>query len=72
MDIGMLWFDNDKDADLASKIERAATYYKKKYGQTPNLCFVNPDMLHPEVSTPGVEVLGTKTMLPNHLWIGVR
>lgn len=45
MNIGMLWFDNDPKADLKIKIERAATYYRSKYGKAPNLCFVNPIML---------------------------
>jgi hypothetical protein len=45
MNIGMLWFDNDVKTDLPSKIRRAATYYKEKYGQTPYLCFVHPSML---------------------------
>ena len=45
MDIGMLWFDNDKQADLRSKIERAAVYYRNKYGKSPNLCFVHPCMI---------------------------
>ena len=49
MNIGMLWFDNDKKTDLSDKIKRAASYYKEKYGQNPNLCFVHPSMLkaHP-------------------------
>ena len=33
MNIGMLWFDNDKKTDLAGKITRAADYYRNKYGQ---------------------------------------
>ncbi len=45
MDIGMLWFDNDKGADFAVKVKRAVDYYKKKYGQIPNLCFVHPCMI---------------------------
>ena len=45
MDVGMLWFDNDKQADLRAKIERAAAYYRDKYGKTPNLCFVHPCMI---------------------------
>jgi hypothetical protein len=44
MKIGMLWFDNDPKADLKIKIERAASYYSKKYGQSPNLCFIHPSM----------------------------
>jgi hypothetical protein len=45
MDVGMLWFDNDNQADLVTKITRATTYYHKKYGQQPNLCFIHPCMM---------------------------
>jgi hypothetical protein len=44
MDIGMLWFDNDTQADLPSKIKNAAEYYLNKYGIHPNVCFVHPSM----------------------------
>ena len=93
MEIGMLWFDNDKKTDYEAKIERAATYYRDKYGRAPNLCFVHPcmipnngspsasnisremDTVNPETETPllrsqGVEIRTSKTMLPNHFWIG--
>ena len=52
MNIGMLWFDNDPKTDLNGKIERAAAYYRSKYGQSPNLCFVHPSMLADRVSKP--------------------
>ena len=45
MDIGMLWFDNDKGADFTVKLTRAVDYYQKKYGETPDLCFVHPCMI---------------------------
>jgi len=44
MKIGMLWFDNDKQTDLATKIQHAADYYQNKYGLRPNLCYVHPTM----------------------------
>mgnify|MGYP005843860519 CR=1 FL=1 len=73
MNIGMLWFDNDTKADLSTKIKRAASYYKEKYGQTPNLCFVHPSMMKnnpaPEL---GIELRTTRSVLPNHFWIGVN
>ena len=84
MDVGMLWFDNDKGADLATKLERAAKYYRKKYGQAPNLCFVNPSMLPTNgksapskkknqiYKTGNIEVRESKTMLPNHFWLGIQ
>jgi len=83
MKIGMLWFDNDPKTELKVKIERAALYYRNKYGKEPTLCFVHPSMLPaaengssepaaPEIKTGGVEVRSTRSVLPNHFWIGVN
>ncbi len=73
MNIGMLWFDNDPKAELKVKIERAASYYRNKYGQTPNLCVIHPSMLPPDVTKPGeIEVRTNKSVRPNHFWIGVN
>jgi hypothetical protein len=73
MNIGMLWFDNDPRSDTPAKIERAASYYRQKYGRTPTLCFVNPKMA--PAGSPfkagDVEVRPSSQVLPNHLWIGV-
>lgn len=52
MNIGMLWFDNDQQAELTTKVERAAAYYRDKYGKSPTLCFVHPSML-PNSTSPG-------------------
>ena len=72
MNIGMLWFDNDIKADLPTKIQRAASYYRTKYGRTPNLCFVHPSMLPaPMNQSAGVELRTSRSVLPNHLWMGV-
>jgi hypothetical protein len=73
MNVGMLWFDNDPKADLAAKIERAASYYTRKYGQIPDLCFVHPSMLPSGLTRAGkIEVRPNRTVLPNHIWIGVH
>jgi hypothetical protein len=81
MDIGMLWFDNDQKSDYEAKIERAAAYYRAKYGKAPNLCFVHPCMIpnngsnhaaKPSLNSQGVEIRTSKTMLPNHFWIGIN
>ena len=84
MDIGMLWFDNEKTTDLLIKVERAAAYYTQKYGQSPNLCFVHPDMISSmgdvtmagngqdnQVKIPEIEIRSMKTILLDHLWIGI-
>ncbi len=70
---GMLWFDNDPKTGLAKKIDRAAQYYQKKYGQPANLCFVHPKMLGKEqIEAADVEVKTSETILLHHLWIGTR
>lgn len=88
MNIGMLWFDNDSKTGLTTKVERAVNYYRNKYGITPTLCFVHPSMLAisptPPDSSPveaqeekvmkaaGVEIRSNRSVMPNHLWIGVN
>ncbi len=91
MNIGMLWFDNDPKAGLDTKVERAAVYYRNKYGRTPTLCYLHPSMLPATGPLPknghgaddsgsgkenyvtgGVEVRSTRSVLPNHLWIGLN
>ena len=73
MNIGMLWFDNDNKADLATKIQRAVNYYHTKYGKTPNICLVHPRTLGDDpLIRSGIEVKATRSVLPNHFWLGVN
>ena len=78
MYIGMLWFDNDAKTELNAKVARAAEYYRRKYGKTPNMCYVHPSMLTRNANalekagrTDSVEVRALSTVLPNHFWIGI-
>lgn len=86
MKIGMLWFDNDTKTALDARIERAASYYRNKYGKAPTLCYVHPSMLpdcEPEpagevpgdpkpIKHAGVEIRPMSSVRPNHFWIGVN
>lgn len=80
MNIGMLWFDNDRKTQLNSKVDRAALYYHEKYGAYPNVCFVHPSMLNGQsgdsqkekVKSGDIEIRTSKSVLPNHFWIGVN
>ena len=57
MKIGMLWYDNDPKKTLEAKIQGAVEYYAKKYGKTPNLCYVHPLMLvNGTVTSNGIEI----------------
>jgi hypothetical protein len=73
MNTGMLWFDNDPQIDIRTKLNRAVAYYQKKYGQTPDLCYVHPSMLIGKaIPAAGVDVQPDKMILPNHFWIGLK
>ena len=81
MNIGMLWFDNDTNTDLNSKVARAARYYAGKYGDQPNICFIHPSMALKDIDTGSeeqkitagdIEVRLTNLVLPHHFWIGTQ
>lgn len=72
MQVGLLWFDDDKQRPAAEKIAQAARRYREKFGRPPTICFVNPDepIEHGRVS--GVTVRPLRTVLRHHFWIGVE
>lgn len=85
MEIGMLWFDNDKKASIPSKVEKAARYYHNKYGVIPDLCYVHPKTVKGENGGKGrsrkkvsqesikigkILVLKNEKIQPDHFWIG--
>ena len=77
MNVGMLWFDNDVHTALTAKVNRAADYYRQKYGLVPDLCLVHPSMLgeRPDLvegHAGKVTVRPNKAILPGHLWIGTE
>jgi len=87
MDIGMLWFDNDKKSSIPSKVEKAARYYQKKYGKNPDVCYVHSKMVKGEngkkngskkiaggnpLKIGKILVLKNDKVLPDHFWIGIR
>jgi hypothetical protein len=70
---GMLWFDNNPKNTLTGKITEAAEYYRKKYGISPDLCLVNPGIFPAEGFHAGpILVRPLRSVLPDHLWIGVE
>jgi hypothetical protein len=83
MEIGMLWFDNDAQANMPSKVEKAARYYLQKYGVDPDVCYVHPQMIAggngkgngknggEPLQIGRVAVFKNEGVLPDHLWIGV-
>ena len=72
MHTGMLWFDNSQ-TELDTKIQKAVDYYHKKYGRTPDLCLVHPNMLKDTVlNEEKITVRPYRPVLPGHIWIGIE
>ncbi len=77
----MLWFDNSAKT-TEQKIREAAEFYAKKYQLKPNLALVHPAMisasaepytiLAPDAQNAVITVETTKSVIPNHIWIGVK
>jgi hypothetical protein len=71
MQPGLLWFDNDPDVDLKTKISKAVLYYQDKYGLMPDLCFVHPSvLLRQSQMNLGIEIRTNRQLKPEHLWLG--
>jgi hypothetical protein len=83
MDIGMLWYDDDKQRRFDEKVARAVEFYRTKYGVQPTECYVNPGMLgddqpaakgggaQPAQLVAGVRLRANRTVIKNHFWLGV-
>ncbi len=72
MNVGMLWLDPDTGRSLEEKVLRAATYYQEKYGQSPQLCYVNVRALAEPTTVGSVQVKPANNVLPSHLWLGIE
>ena len=72
MNIGMLWYDDDKKTTLREKLERAGAYYFDKYKVRPTECYVHPSMLEGgSIVEAGMKVKKSGTVIKDHFWIGV-
>ena len=71
MHTGMLWFDNNDQRDMESKLQRAVEYYEKKYGKRPGVCVVHPlTLAGQQKDLLGLNIRTSNTVLPHHFWLG--
>jgi hypothetical protein len=82
MKTGLLWFDDDPRKELEEKVLRAATHYERKYGRSPELCYVHPSTFNGNgdgkrgkkgdvVKAGKVEIRAGRTVLLHHFWLGM-
>lgn len=72
--IGMLWRGNKEDKSMYDTIGHAAAYYFSKFGKVPQFCHVHPDSFGgkwPKKSSSNMIIKPDKSILPNHVWLGV-
>lgn len=76
MNIGMMWFDNRKNATVADRALEAAEYFVKKYGAIPNVIVINikesPSLQEVGAGDFLFEIKHARSILPHHLWMGVK
>lgn len=71
MDIGMLWIDDGRGRDLASRVREAAASYREQYGVAPSLCMVHAGQLQKGMQEiEGIKLESNPRLLPNYFWIG--
>lgn len=68
----MLWFDDDPKRDLPAKVQRAADYYRGKYGREPTVCQVHPSAGKLPERVGGISLVASALVLPGHLWLGTE
>lgn len=65
---GFLWYDSGPRS-LQDKVKDAVERYRRKFGQDPKTCYINPIHLSELETELGLKVSGTTLILPNHLWL---
>ncbi len=70
MNKGMLWYDSQTARNFYNSLNLAVSYFKEKYGFSPECCFVHPDMLKDcPKSESTVKVMADEKVLRNHIWM---
>ena len=72
MDIGMLWYDGNKQETLSKRIIKAVAYYKEKYGYNANCVFVAPSDFVVEEQVDGVRIVPSRSIIKSHFWVGIE
>lgn len=73
MNIGLLWYDDDKKRTLDEKVQRAVEFYQAKYGVVPTQCHIHPALMPADKGAlvAGVKMYPNRTIIKNHFWLGV-
>ena len=67
----MLWRDDNPNVSLETRIIRAASYYREKYGRTPEVCRMNSkDMIAGINSAGPIRLQAVRYVMPGYFLLG--
>jgi hypothetical protein len=64
------WYEKDTSIELL--IQNAIRAYRHKFGTSPNYCSVNSGQYNDKLRIDGIEIVGAKNTLKDHVLIGVK
>ena len=65
----LIWYDDTKKKATEEKILEGVERYIERFGETPNVCLVNPAQVVPAA---GIDVRPTPYVRANNYWLGVE
>lgn len=72
MDIGMLWYSDDRKQTVEQKVMQAAVFYSRKYGLQATECHIHPRTLGAGPDHVGlVRLVADSTIVQDHFWLGI-
>jgi hypothetical protein len=66
----LVWYDDNPTKSIGDKIGNAASRYRKKFGQVPNICQVHPADLPSGRSVRTMPIVARIAALRHHIWVG--
>lgn len=69
---GFMYWDNRTTKTITEKVIECAGLYEKRYGEKANQVFISPKNWDENILVDGITVLPLRSILPDHLWVGVN
>ncbi len=72
MDIGLLWYDDDKKKTLEVKLQEASVRYQARFHAIPNVCHVHGNGEEARTAVGKISIVYNPVIRPNYFWIGLE
>lgn len=65
-----VWYDDNPQKAVATKIDEAVGRFKKHYGSNPKICMLNEAVAVADYEVAGLQLMSTKNVPQNYFWVG--